>query len=324
MAQAPFIINPALVAIVNDYYTINATQRGYIADQVVPRVRVDSPEFRYPEYPIDEAFTVYDTQVDRLGRLNEIVSSAGEQAGAVKDWGLMEPVPYRDQAAAQASNLPFSLLARAARNVTDKVQLAREIRAANLVFSAGNYQAGYKVTLAGADQFSDPASKPTQRISDIREGMLLPPNVAVMSERVRNVLRRHADVSVTLGGSAESGRRVSDAELAEALGVERIIVGNTLRQTSKRGQALTTGKIWGDHLALLHIPALQQDGMALDANAPAFALTFQWGDKVAGTIEDPYMGLWGGQRVKAGESLIEKQVAPFGGYLITNAVAPAA
>lgn len=324
MSQAPFIINPALVAIVNDYTTVNATNRGYIADVVIPRVRVDSPEFRYPEYPIDEAFQVYDTQVDRLGRLNEIVSSAGEATGAVKDWGLMEPVPYRDQAAAQASNLPFSLLARAARNVTDKVQLAREIRASTMLFSAGNYQAGYKQTLAGTGaggQWSAADSKPVQMIQDVAAGMLLQPNVALMGLPVRNILARHADISVALGGTAQSGRIVSDAEIATVLGVERIIVGNTIRATSKRGQALTTGSIWGKHLALLRMPTIGGDGMAMDANEPSFAMTFQWGDKVAGTIEDPYMGLWGGQRVKAGESLIEKQVAPFAGYLFTNAVA---
>lgn len=321
MAQAPFVVRPDLIAIANDYATVNSARRGYIADQVLPRVRVDSPQFLYSEFPAEEAFTVYDTQVDRLGRLNEIVSSAGETSGAVKDWGLMEPVPYRDQAAAASAGIPFSPLARATRNVLDKVQLAREIRAANLVFSAGNYQTGYKQTLAGATQFSDPASDPVAAINDAAAGMLVRPNVAVMGLRPRNILRRHSKVSTALGGSAESGRYVEDGELAEVLGVERIIIGNTLRQTSQRGATLTTGAIWGNHIALLYVPPTGPDGLVDDANSPAFGLTFQWGGNVAGTIEDPYIGLWGGQRVKAGESLIEKQVAPFAGYLFENAVA---
>lgn len=315
MAQAPFVIRPDLVAIANDYTGVNARRRGYIADRVLPRVRVNSPAFTYPEYPIDEAFQVYDTQVDRLGRLNEITSSAGEAAGAVKDWGLMEPVPYRDQAAAAASNIPFRPLARATRNVLDKVQLGREIRAANLVFSSGNYQAGYKTN---AVNMNLDATDPTEATNDIGTSMLVAPNVAVMSQPVRNRLVRHPKVSVALGGSAQSGRRVTDEELASALGVEQIIVGNTIRATSRRGQALVTGQIWGNHLALLFIPPTGPDGMVDDENSPAFGLTFQWGENVAGTIEDPYIGLWGGQRVKAGESLIEKQVAPFAGYLFEN------
>jgi hypothetical protein len=320
MAQAPFVIRPDLVAIANDYSGVNRTRRGYIADDVLPRVRVNAPLFTYPDFPIEEAFTVYDTQVDRLGRLNEITSSAGEKTGAVKDWGLMEPVPYRDQAAAAAANVPFRPLARATRNVIDKVQLAREIRAANLVFSAGNYQAGYKVNLAGANSFANDAIDPASTVEAAAEGMLVPPNVAVMSTKVRNRLRRHPKISTSLGGSAQSGRKVGDDELATALGVERIIVGHTIRATSARGQVLSTGYIWGDHIALLFIPPTGPDGTVDDENSPAFGLTFQWGEIVSGTIEDPYIGLWGGQRVKTGESLIEKQVAPFAGYFIENAL----
>jgi len=315
--QTPFIVRPDLVAIANDYSGVNARRRGYIADRVLPRVRVNSPEFRYAEFGIDDAFTVYDTQVDRLGKLNEITSSAGEAAGAVKDWGLMEPVPYRDQAAAAAANIPLNPLARATRNVLDKVQLAREVRVANMVMSAANYQAGYKT--AGVN-FNLDATDPTQATNDLASTMLVRPNVAVMSQAVRNRLVRHPKVSVALGGSAESGRVVTDAELATALGVDEIIVGNTLKQTSKRGQNLVTGAIWGNHLVLLYIPQTGPDGTVDDDNSPAFGLTFQWGDNVAGTIEDPYIGLWGGQRVKAGESLIEKPVAPFAGYLFENAL----
>lgn len=321
MAQAPFNIRPDLVAIANDYSRVNAGRRGYIADRVIPRVRVDAANFTYAEFPVDEAFTVYDTQVDRLGRLNEITSSAGEAPGAVKDWGLMEPVPYRDQLAAQAANIPFSPLARATRNVTDKVQLAREIRAAGMIFSSANYQTGYKTTLSGTSQFSDPASDPVALINDVAAGMLVRPNTLVLGMATRNILRRHVKVSTALGGSAESGRYVPDAELAEALGVENIVIGNTIRATTKRGQTLATGPIWGKHAALLYVPPTGPDGVVDDENSPAFALTFQWNEIVSGTIEDPYIGLYGGQRVKTGESLIEKQVAPFAGYFFENAIA---
>jgi hypothetical protein len=321
MAQAPFIIRPDLVAIANDYSRVNSARRGFIADQVMPRVRVGSPQFEYMEFPVDEAFYVPDTQVDRLGRLNELVQAATTAAGAVKDWGLAQPVAYRDVRAAQQANIPFSPLARATRNVTDKVQLAREVRVANFIFNAASYQAGYKVTLAGATQWSDPASDPVAVINDAAAGMLVKPNTLVLGMSTRNILRRHTKVSVALGGSAESGRYVQDAELAEVLGVERIVIGNTIRATSKRGQTLATGPIWGKHAALLFVPPTGPDGNVDDDQSPAFGLTFQWNDNVAGTYDDPTIGLYGGVRVKAGESLIEKGVAPFAGYFFENAIA---
>lgn len=322
MADAPFVIRPDLVAIANDYSRVNGTRRGYIADQVLPRVRVDSPQFEYMEFPVDEAFYVPDTQVDRLGKLNELTQRADKTAGAVKDWGLEQPVPYRDMKVAEQATMPFSPLARATRNVTDKVQLAREVRASNFLFNSASYQTGYKSTLAGATQWSDLTnSDPVVAINDAAAGMLVKPNTLLVSLGVRNILRRHPKVSVALGGSAESGRYVPDAELAEVLGVDKIIIGNTLKATSKRGQTLTTGSIWGKHAALLFIPPTGPDGTVEDDNSPAFGLTFQWGDNVSGTYNDPTIGLYGGVRVKSGESLIEKAVAPFAGYFFENAIA---
>jgi hypothetical protein len=322
MAQAPFIVRPDLVAIANDYSRVNGTRRGYIADRVIPRVRVESPQFEYMEFPVDEAFFVPDTQVDRLGRLNELTQAATTAAGAVKDWGLAQPVPFRDQKAAANANIPFSPLARATRNVTDKVQLAREVRAANIVFNTASYQAGYKSTLAGVTQWSDLTnSDPVVAIHSAIEGMLVKPNTLVLGAQVRSVLRRHPKVSTALGGSAESGRYVEDGEMASLFGVEQIIIGNTIRATTKRGQTLATGYVWGKHAALLFVPPTGPDGNVDDDQSPAFSLTFQWGDNVAGTYDDPTIGLYGGVRVKAGESLIEKQVAPFAGYMFENAIA---
>jgi hypothetical protein len=151
--------------------------------------------------------------------------------------------------------------------------------------------------------------------------MLVKPNVLVVNQRGRSLLRRNAALTKALGGSSGEGRYAPDSEIAEVLGVERIIVGNTIRATSKRGQNLTTGKIWGNHAALLFVPPTGPDGLVDDDTSPAFGLTFQWNDNVAGTYEDPTIGLYGGQRVKAGESLIEKGVAPFAGYFFENAYA---
>lgn len=315
MAQAPFIINPALVAIANDYQGINM-RRGYKADILIPRVRVDAPLFRYTEFPISEAFTVVDNQVGRLGRLNEVTQTGTETTGATKDYGLSEPIPYRDILAQSNQTIPFSLKVRAVKNIVNKNNINREIRAAALLSTLANYTSGYKTDLTAGTKWSDfTNSDPVALVTDAAATMLVPPNVAFMSLAVRNVLRRHPKVSVALGGSALSGRYVSDDELATAFGVERIVITNTLKQTSKRGQAVTTGKIWGDDFGLLYIAPVGEDNFVEDPDGPSFALTFQWGGHVSGEVPDPNIGLWGGTRVRDGESIVEKLVAPYAGYL---------
>lgn len=321
MAQAPFVINPALVAIAVDYAGINRTARGYIADRVAQRIRVDAPLFRYPEYKVEDAFVVYDNQVDRLGRLNEITSSAGEALGETRDYGILEKVPFRDEAASRAQSIPFPLKARAVRHVVDVNQLNREIRVSAFTMSAANYSSGYITDLTAGTKWSDFAnSDPVAAIIDATTTMLIPGNVGVTSKRVMNILRRHPKISVALGGSLASGRYATIEEVAGVLGLERIEVGNTLRQTSKRGQALATGQIWPDSFAIHYQGAMGPNGMGLTPDSPNFLSTFQWLDVVSG--ENPYrpgeMGLWGGVGVYTGESLVEKRVAPFAGYLFLN------
>lgn len=315
MAKAPFVSVPALIALAVDYGGLNRVARGYIADELVPIVRVDEPNFRYPVFDLEDVFNVVDNQVDRLGRLNEIYSKAGEATGSVLDYGLAHPVPYRDEMMASAQSLPWSLRARALKKVVDKNQLAREVRVAAMLQTAANY----------GTQTEDESGAPWTGNVDIgtivenaSNGMLLPPNTAFMSKAVHSTLRRHGSLASALGGELAKGKTLSDEELKTALGVDKLVIGNTLKQTSKRGQAVTTGPIWGNHFGLLHIPATGADGMVDDVDVPAFALTFQWGDEVSGEVPDPEMGLWGGVRVRSGRSYSEKIVAPFGGYLFRN------
>jgi hypothetical protein len=324
MAQAPFVITPALVAIAIDYQGVNARVRGYVQDQVAPRIRVDGPLFKYPVYNINEAFTVVDNQIDRLGRANELGYTAGEQTGATIDYALREPVPYRDEAAARNGTIPFPLRARAVRNVIDKNQLNREIRVAAMAMSASSYSAGYITDLAGGTKWSDyNNSDPVAQIVDAQAGMLIPGNVGVTSKRVANILRRHPKVAVALGGSLNSGRYYPLDEVATVLGLDRIVVGNTLKQTSKRGQALTTGNIWPDSFAIHYQGPTGPDGLGVDVASPNFLTTFQWGDVVSSetTFDPGDLGLWGGVKVLTGESIVEKAVAPFAGYLFANVLA---
>jgi hypothetical protein len=324
MAQAPFVINPALVAIAIDYAGVNRTARGYIADRVAPRMPVDAPLFRYPEYNLADAFTVYDNQVDRLGRLNEITSSATETVGETRDYGILEKVPFRDEAAARGQSIPMALKTRAVRHVIDVNQLNREIRVSAATMSLANYAPGYSTDLTAGTKWSDyNNSDPVTAVRKAQLGMLVRPNVGVTSEGVMDVLSRHPKLAVALGGQPDSGRVLSNEEIARALKLERIEVGSTIKQTSKRGQNLVTGAVWPDSFAMHYQGPMTPTGEGLDMGATNFLATFQWGGIVSG--ENLYrpaeMGLWGGVGVYTGESLVEKRVAPFAGYLFANVLA---
>lgn len=320
MTQTPFAVSAALTAIANQYG--NQVGRPYIADRVLPRVRVDGTTFKYTNWDVEEPFRVPDTQVGRRSQLNEVNLTATEASDSVLDYGLSSSIPNSDILASQGNGAGQGLgvKGRHVRQLVDWVALDREVRVASLITTAGNYQTGYKATLTGSGQWSDAASSPVNVIQDAAAGMLIPPNIGVCSLAVANALRRHAAVSVALGGSSESGRQVPLAELAAILGLDDIIVANTLVATNKKGQTFTNAQIWGKHFALLRVTP-QSNGFVDTPESPSFGYTFQWQDTVAGEEADSSIGLRGGVRVRYGNSIKEKIVAPYAGYLFTNAIA---
>ena len=75
-------------------------------------------------------------------------------------------------------------------------------------------------------------------------------------------------------------------------------------------------RVWGKSCAILH------RNMNADTEfGVTFGFTAQFGNRVAGTIVDPDIGIYGGERVRVGESVKELVTAPDLGYLFSTAVA---
>lgn len=322
MARGPFPTqNIALAGVATRYAGINRDNRGYIADMVAPRIRVPSQLFRWYRDKVEDAFTVTDDQIDRIGQANEITKGWAEDTGSTVDHALREPVPYADEAEAAAQGIPWNLRQDAAETVTDRVQLNREIRVANLAMSSSSYGAGYVTDLTSGTKWTDfTNSDPVAAILDAKRKMLIRPNVGVTSGYVMDILQRHPKVAVALGGSLNSGMIYPVEAVARVLGLSKILIGDTIAQTSKPGQSLTTGGIWPNSFALHYQSTTDMTGLATRAKVPNFLATFQWLDWVA--AEETYapgtMGLRGGVKVLVGESVVEKQISPYAGYLFQN------
>lgn len=330
MARAPFpMISVALSGVAINYANINRLNRGYVADRVARRRRVGSETFRWYVSKLGEAFTVYDTQIDRLGQANEITQGWTLTEATTVDYAIRQPVPVADENAARDQAIPFALRQSAVENVVNQIQLNREIRVATLTNSASSYLAGYTVDKSAGTRWSDFAnSDPFADIVNARTGMLVRPNVAVTSRRVMDILQRHPKISVAAGGSQNSGIILPEDVVARVLGFREIIVGDTLYQTSKPGQNLTTGNIWGDHFAMHYQAGVTEpNGIMSTASQfsqePDFLTTFQYGDWVGSekAFDPGDMGLRGGVKVLAGESVLERQVAPYAGFLFQNVIA---
>lgn len=319
MATAPFVIVPSLAAIAVGY-----TQKKLVADAVMPRVPVLTQSFRYLKYALGDAFKAPDTRVGRKSAPNQLDWGSSELTATVQDHGLDAPVPNADvlahQLAAQAGSAMVSQadpLSRATELIMGAVQNRREKRVADLVTTLGNYAVANRVTLSGTGQWSDYTnSDPLVAIIGYLDSMVMRPNYAVMGRLVASKLRMHPKVCKAVFGNNTDAGNVPLRALADQLELDEIYVGDAWIDTAPPGLATTLERCWGKHCAFYHrnLQADTQGGVT-------FGMTAQWGDKVAGTIEDADVGLRGGVRVRAGESVLELITANDLGFLVRDAVA---
>ncbi|MFT4191672.1 MAG: hypothetical protein QM617_09150 [Comamonas sp.] len=319
MAQHPFVIVPSLAAIAVAY-----RQANLIADEVLPRVPVRTESFKYLSYDKADAFAAPETLVGRLGAPNQVTWGSTLLDSSVQDHALDTPVPNADVKAwqeAQKSGTGYTAhpdpRSRATKLVTQTVQNRREKRVADLVFNASSYAAGNQETLSGTSQWSDyDNSDPLPQIMEYFDSMVMRPNVAVLGRRVATKLRMHPKVCKAVFGNNTDAGSVSLRALAEQLELEAIYVGDAWINTAKPGQEPVITRCWGNHAAFLN-----RNKEADTQFGVTFGLTAQYGDKVAGTIDDPDVGMLGGVRVRSGESVRELVTANDLGFFVQNAVA---
>lgn len=309
-AMRPFPMDPKLTAIAIAYRNPDI---ALIADQVLPRTPTEA-SFKWLRYALADGFTVPDTKVGRKSTPNEVEFSATEVIDNVVDWGLDDLIPNADIA---DDNQGVDPRGTAVSYLTQLVELGREQRVANLVFNTNSYAAGNQATLSGNSQWSDGVnSDPVAAIGDALDIPVMRPNFAVFGQAAWTKTRRHPKIVQAIKGTAQGAGMVSRMEFADFFELQEVLVGAGFANNAKKNQAVSMARVWGKHVSFLY-----RDRAAGPQAGVTFGFTAQAGGKVAGTIEEPKVGLLGSQRVRCGERLKEVISAPDLGYWFQNAVA---
>lgn len=316
MAETPFTVNPTLSGIAVAY-----KNEEMIADQVLPRVApVGTKEFKYTLFPKGDPFTVPNTLVGRRGRPNVVEFGGTETTAMTADYGLEDEIPQDDidqAAAARALNPDLATpQAHAAEMVSDLLVLDREVRTAGLVFNPATYDAGGKVQLAGAAQWSHPDSDPARAIQDALDAMVMRANILTLGQATWSAIRRHPKVVKAINRNDGDSGLVSRQALADLLELEEIIIGRAWVNTGKPGQTEALVRTWGKHAALT-----RRNKLADRKRGVTFGYTVPYGARTAWEKPDHDIGLRGGVRVRVGESVKELITCPDAGYFFQDAVA---
>lgn len=309
---APFAVNPGLTAI-----TIAYKNASLIADDVLPRVAVDTPSFNYSIFGKADNFTIPDTKVGRTSDVNQVDWSATQGSATVDDQAIDEVVPNRDKAIASSYTNSPDPESVATEQISDLLALAREVRASGVVFNAANYATANKTTLSGTGQWSDYTnSDPATAILNAMDTMIMRPNQLVLGRPVASALQLHPKIVQAFHGNNGQYGKVPLSFLADYFEIDEVLVGEGWVNTSKKGQTATLARVWGKNAALLYKAAV-----SADTNSMTFGITAQWGERISATYQDPKKGMRGSTIVRVGESVKELVLANDLGYFFQNAVA---
>ncbi len=316
--RRPFIVDPVLTAIAIGY---SNPAQALIADRVLPRVPVGGEKFKWTEYPLAEAFTVPETEVGRLGQVNQVTFNGEERTSSVKDYGLDVPIPQSDiKAAADARAAGLSSYdpeQHSTMMLTKLVELDREVRVAARVQDPASYDAARRIALVGTDKLSDYANSDPIGILDaaIDGTLIYRANTLVMGQPVWSKVKRHPKLVNAVNGNLTNEGMITPQQLAELLNIREVLIGEAFVNTAKPGQAATLARAWGNSISALYI-----DPTARPEGEITYGFTAQYGTRIAGRIEDEDVGLEGGCRVRSGERVKEEIVAKDVGYLIQNPI----
>jgi hypothetical protein len=170
--------------------------------------------------------------------------------------------------------------------------------------------------LTNAERFgtASTGADPYDVISDAIDDMIMNPNKCVMGAKLWNYLKKSASLTEAYFGSANSGKVLKPREFAELFELEELIIGSSMINTAKRGQAVSLGKCWGSKILLMH-------QNTASVNSGTFGFTARHGERIADTQEVRKKGLSGGIDVWAGEYVKEVMCSEPHGYLIDNCLA---
>ncbi len=142
----------------------------------------------------------------------------------------------------------------------NQIQIGHEARVATAAFAANGLTAisgtgaGAAYSESNLTSFDLPADVAAGKLELAKYGVL--PNTLIMSAVLFERVRRSTKVQNQMFGvvATDSTRLLSEQEVAQAVGVDRLLVGRAPKNTAAKGKTYSGGFVWGNsYMALAHV-----------------------------------------------------------------------
>lgn len=240
-------------------------QQGFVAEELLPTLNV--PDLTGVAFKLREEHLVapIDSKRSAFARANRVDWSLDQVSyGPLQEHSLETGITDQIMRLYKAPLVPET---RATQVVSGKLLIEKEQAVRDMVTTLANYPTANKTTLTSTAQWDNAASDPIKDATAARRAIKLgcgnDANVVVMNPDVRDALRNNAAVKSRIQYAAKLTRDELDAQIADLLGVERIIVASAVSsdQAEGSGTAGTKSYIWGDDVVFAYVtsaPALEE------------------------------------------------------------------
>jgi len=254
-------------------YAVEASQRGFIGLELLPIFEVPEQSADYPVIPIEALLKLQDTS--RAPRSGYGRSDYNFETGtyACKEDGWEEAV---DDTEAALYRRYFDAEEVAVRRAVDILLRGQEAKIAEMLMDTSNITGTSNV----GTEWSKPATAtPRANVNTAKAAMRaasgLIPNVIAMSYKVFQatlMVKEITDALQYTNPLQMGGEEAQKQALAQYFGVSKILVGNAIKDSGKKGAAFTIADLWDDEYILL--AKISTGGP--DLREPCLGRTFLW------------------------------------------------
>lgn len=255
-----------------------------IADVICPVVTVDAPSKKYWEWNSDDAFQrVGNVETSPGSDVREISPRLSSTRFDTKEYALASAVPTEVIAAAQA---PVDPLQAAVRRVQTALRLEREIRVANLLTTAANWDSSLVTTLvAGTKWNGGVTSDPIADLVKLIQASWAPVTRIVMGEQAAFAFATNANVQKYIAYKSGAAPIPATSQMTSLFTLPPITIVNQKYRSGVAGSAPTY--TWGGDVVLVHEPP---GDYPVDGQDIMTCATFRWN---GGTTPDgSYVDGW--------------------------------
>lgn len=250
MSQMKAIVSKLLTNVSQMY-----TPEGYISEEILPNLKVKQKTGKIGKYGLNHLRIVNAKMGGRgkAARFEPIVRDS--DLYSIESHGLEGLVTEDDYDNVEE---PFEAESDETIGLTSTLWTAKEYAIASVLFDTSVIT--QNITLSTAtDKYNDYSnSKPLENFRDGQDSILngcgKMPNRGIMGQKVFNALKYHPAILSTLGYADNRAGTLTKAEIAHAMGVETLHVGDAAYNSAKLGQADSLQQIWGNSILMYYAP----------------------------------------------------------------------